>query len=119
MLKETARILADNAKKYTPSGGKITLRVMNGDNGEACFEVADTGIGMDSEDIPHIFDRFYRSDPARNRESGGTGLGLSIAKLIVDRHEGYFKVTSFKDIGTKITVVLPHSITNGEKYEKQ
>ncbi|MBR4224726.1 MAG: sensor histidine kinase [Oscillospiraceae bacterium] len=106
MLKETARILTDNAKKYTPKGGRITLRVMRGEKGEPQFEVADTGIGMDAEDIPHIFDRFYRSDPARNRESGGTGLGLSIAKLIVDRHDGYFKVNSFKDIGSKFTVVL-------------
>ena len=106
MLKETARILTDNAKKYTPKGCRITLRVMRGEKGEPQFEVADTGIGMDAEDIPHIFDRFYRSDPARNRESGGTGLGLSIAKLIVDRHDGYFKVNSFKDIGSKFTVVL-------------
>ncbi|MBQ7989534.1 MAG: sensor histidine kinase [Oscillospiraceae bacterium] len=110
MLKEAARILVDNAGKYTPSGGKISLRVMRGEKGEPQFEVADTGIGMDAEDIPHIFERFYRSDPARNRESGGTGLGLSIAKLIVDRHEGYFKVSSFKDIGTKFTVVLKQTV---------
>ncbi|MBQ5311449.1 MAG: sensor histidine kinase, partial [Oscillospiraceae bacterium] len=62
------------------------------------------------EDIPHILDRFFRSDSSRTRETGGTGLGLAIAKLIIERHGGYFKVVSYKDIGTKITVCLPQSV---------
>lgn len=107
MIKQTARILCDNAAKYTPPGNKITLRAMLGSGGEGCFEVQDTGIGIASKDIPFIFDRFFRSDPARSRETGGTGLGLSIAKWIVDRHKGHFEVISYKDIGTRITVVLP------------
>lgn len=107
MMKQTARILADNAKKYTPSGNTITLRVFRNEEGENCFEVQDTGIGIEEKDIPFIFDRFYRSDPARTRESGGTGLGLSIARWIVERHSGHFEVISYKDIGTRITVCLP------------
>lgn len=107
MMKQTARILCDNAKKYTPKGNTITLRVLHNEEGECCFEVQDTGIGIDEKDIPRIFDRFYRSDPARSRETGGTGLGLSIAKWIVERHSGHFEVISYKDIGTRITVCLP------------
>ncbi|MCI7768618.1 MAG: HAMP domain-containing histidine kinase [Oscillospiraceae bacterium] len=109
MMKQTARILCDNAKKYTPKGNTITLRVMSGEKGEKCFEIQDTGIGIDEKDIPLIFDRFFRSDPARTRETGGTGLGLSIAKWIVDRHGGHFEVISYKDIGTRITVCLPNT----------
>ena len=110
MIKEAIRILCDNAKKYTPAGNNIRLRAMFSEEHEPCFEVADTGIGIDSEDIPHIFDRFFRSDSSRTRETGGTGLGLAIAKLIIERHGGYFKVVSYKDIGTKITVCLPQSV---------
>lgn len=109
MMKQTARILCDNAKKYTPKGNSITLRVLRSEGGECCFEVQDTGIGIDEKDIPLIFDRFFRSDPARTRETGGTGLGLSIAKWIVERHSGHFEVISYKDIGTRITVCLPSS----------
>lgn len=106
MLKQTVRILCDNAKKYTPSGNEITLRVMKNQKGESCFEVQDTGIGIEEKDIPLIFDRFFRSDPARTRENGGTGLGLSIARWIVERHNGHFEVISYRDIGTRITVCL-------------
>lgn len=107
MIKQAARILTDNAKKYTPDGGEITLRVRRNIQGELCFEVQDTGIGIDQKDIEHIFERFYRADPARNRDTGGTGLGLSIAKWIVDSHGGRFEVSSCPGIGTRITVVLP------------
>jgi len=107
MLKQTARILCDNAKKYTPKGNSITLRVKYNALGQPAFEVQDMGIGIDEKDIPKIFDRFYRSDSSRTRGTGGTGLGLSIAKWIVDRHGGHFEVISYKDIGTRMTVVLP------------
>lgn len=107
MLKQTARILCDNAKKYTPKGNPVTLRARLTSDKLPSFEVQDTGIGIDEKDIPKIFDRFYRSDSSRARETGGTGLGLSIAKWIVDRHGGHFEVISYKDIGTRITVVLP------------
>lgn len=107
MIKQAARILTDNAKKYTPDGGEITLRVRRNIQGELYFEVQDTGIGIDQKDIEHIFERFYRADPARNRDTGGTGLGLSIAKWIVDSHGGRFEVSSCPGIGTRITVLLP------------
>ena len=106
LIKQVIRILTDNAKKYTPDGGEITLCVRRSVQGEVCFEVSDTGIGMEQSDIEHIFERFYRADPARNRDTGGTGLGLSIAKQIIDRHNGRFEISSCVGIGTKITVIL-------------
>ena len=106
MLKQTARILVYNAVKYTGDGAKITLRTRLKD-GQPCFEVQDNGIGIKQEDLGRIFDRFFRSDPARSRSTGGTGLGLSIAKWIVERHGGYFDVFSREEIGTRIGVVLP------------
>ena len=66
----------------------------------------DNGIGMDENDVVHIFERFFRADTARVRKNGGTGLGLSIAKWIIDSHNGYFSVLSRKEIGTRITVFL-------------
>ena len=106
MLKQTARILVDNAVKYTADGQLISLRARFKE-GAPCFEVQDNGIGIKQEDLAHIFDRFFRSDPARTRSTGGTGLGLSIAKWIVDRHGGYFDVFSREEFGTRIGVVLP------------
>lgn len=108
MLKQTARILVDNAVKYTADGDKISLRARYKE-GIPCFEVQDNGIGIKQEDLAHIFDRFFRSDPARTRASGGTGLGLSIAKWIVERHGGYFDVFSRQEIGTRIGVLLPQT----------
>ena len=107
MLKQSMRILIDNARKYTPENREITFRTFINDYDESCFEVQDNGIGIKSEDIPHIFERFFRSDPSRNHKDGGSGLGLSIAKWIVDAHHGYFDVVSCIDIGTKITICLP------------
>ena len=107
MLKQCARILTDNALKYTPKGGLICLRTYTNAAGEACLEVQDSGIGISSEDMRHMFDRFYRSDPARARQSGGTGLGLAIARWIVERHGGHFEVLSREGLGTRMTVCLP------------
>ena len=107
LLKQTARILVENASKYTESGGNIVLRTGRNSKGEPYFSVQDNGIGIDTEDIPHIFERFFRADTARVRKNGGTGLGLSIAKWIIDNHNGYFSVVSRKEIGTRITVYLP------------
>lgn len=109
MLKQTVRILVDNAVKYTREGDKISLRARYKD-GVPCFEVQDNGIGIKQEDLGHIFDRFFRSDPARTRATGGTGLGLSIAKWIVDRHGGYFDVFSREEFGTRIGVVMPNDL---------
>lgn len=107
LLKQTARILVENAAKYTESGGEIILKVGTNSKGEAYFYIQDNGIGIDNEDILHIFERFFRADTARVRKNGGTGLGLSIAKWIIDSHKGYFSVLSRKEIGTRITLFLP------------
>ena len=107
LLKKTARILVENAAKYTESGGEIILKVGTNPKGEPYFYIQDNGIGIDNEDIPYIFERFFRADTARVRKNGGTGLGLSIAKWIIDSHKGFFSVLSRKEIGTRITVFLP------------
>ena len=107
LLKQTARILIENAAKYTDKGEVIILRVGRNDKGEAYFSIQDNGIGINERDVPHLFERFFRADTARVRKDGGTGLGLSIAKWIIDNHKGYFSVLSREGIGTRIMVFLP------------
>ena len=111
MIKQCARILIDNAAKYTRNGDTITIRTGKREDG-VYFSVQDNGIGMKEADVSHIFERFYRSDEARGHKSGGTGLGLSIAKWIVDRHNGYFNVLTRPDIGTRITVIFKSETEN-------
>lgn len=106
LIKQALRILVDNSIKYTPAGGRITLSVQVR-GGMARLSVEDEGTGIDEEPLPHIFDRFYRSDVSRTRQTGGTGLGLAIAKMIADRHSGWFEVLSRVGVGTRITMVLP------------
>jgi signal transduction histidine kinase len=106
MIKQAARILMDNAAKYTYEGGRVALSV-GVEDGAPYFSVQDEGIGIKAEDVPKVFDRFFRSDPARARKSGGAGLGLSIAKWIIDSHNGYFQVLSREGFGTRIRVTLP------------
>ena len=98
--------IIENAIKYTPDGGKIsvTLHRMGRD---AVLEIADTGVGIPQEDVAHVFDRFYRVDKARSRDTGGTGLGLSIVQQIVRLHAGSVTVTSEQGKGTTFTVQLP------------
>ncbi len=107
MLKQSVRILVDNAAKYTTEGDTISLRVgINRQRLCPYVSVQDNGIGMSREDVQHIFERFYRSDVARNSKTGGTGLGLSIAKWIIDRHRGTIEVLSREEIGTRFTIYL-------------
>ena len=106
LIKQCLRILVDNAVKYSPSGTDIILRLQKRDDEYFSVDVQDYGIGIKSEDIDKIFERFYRSDPARNRQ-GGTGLGLSIAKWIADKHGGYFEILSYENFGTRISLILP------------
>ena len=106
LIKQAARILIENASKYTPEGGEIMLKSLEVE-GHPAFSVQDSGIGISEGDIPHIFERFYRADDSRSKQTGGSGLGLAIAKWIVERHGGRFEVISRKDIGTRITVILP------------
>ena len=107
LLKQAVRILTDNAAKYTVAGEEIVLAAGRTENGEPYLQVQDLGIGMAESEIPHIFERFYRSDEARS--SAGTGLGLSIAKWIVDKHKGHFEILSRQELGTRIRIVLPES----------
>jgi len=105
LTKQAVRILVDNAIKYTPSTGKIMLTAKNKD-GRAVISIQDEGIGIGPDEVPHIFDRFYRADQARTRK-GGSGLGLSIADWIVRRHGGQFEVVSREGIGTRISILFP------------
>ena len=106
LVKQVLRILMDNALKYSPLEGRLYLRV-TASQGHARLTVQDEGMGIPPESIPHIFERFYRTDRSRDRKTGGTGLGLSIAKWIVEKHGGWFEVVSRVDVGTRITAVLP------------
>ena len=113
LMKQLLRILMDNSLKYSPESGRIYLRVTQGQD---CVRltVQDEGMGIAPEGIPHIFDRFYRTDQSRDRKTGGTGLGLSIARWIVEHHGGWFEVVSRPDVGTRMTAVLP----TAQKEEK-
>ena len=99
-------ILLDNAIKYTEKGDNIEISTFSKD-GKCVIEVKDTGIGISEEAIKHIFDRFYREDKARNRETGGSGLGLSIADVIIKAHNGTIKASHNKPKGTIFTIRLP------------
>jgi heavy metal sensor kinase len=99
-------ILIDNAVKYTPAGGAITLGLRR-NNGSAVAEFRDTGIGVSADDLPHIFERFYRADKARSREFGGVGLGLSIARWVAEAHNGSIEVQSTPGSGSVFRVRLP------------
>jgi signal transduction histidine kinase len=103
-LRQLLTNLVDNAVKFSEPGGLVTLRIELAD-GQARIMVADTGVGVASEHLPHIFERFYQADPARS--SAGTGLGLSICRWIVDAHGGHLDVTSARGSGSTFTVVLP------------
>ena len=98
--------LLDNAMKYTPPGGDVRVSVAR-EADEARIDVRDTGIGMSADAVPHIFDRFYRVDPARSPAVDGAGLGLSLAKWIVDRHEGRIDVRTSPGTGSTFTIWLP------------
>lgn len=105
-LKQLLLILLDNALKYTPDAGQVTLGLRHS-NTEAELFVRDTGVGIAPEHLPHIFERFYRADPARSRDPGGTGLGLSIAQWITEQHDGKITLESQPGHGTLATVCLP------------
>lgn len=105
-LKQAFVALLDNALKYTPFEGSVTLSLVTGE-GYATVKVSDTGIGILAEDLPHIFERFYRADRARSRERGGSGLGLAIAQNIVREHQGSIEVESTPGKGSTFTVKLP------------
>jgi two-component system phosphate regulon sensor histidine kinase PhoR len=100
--------LIDNAIKYTPAGGHVDIRAKFVE-GWVVVEVSDTGIGILQQDIPRLFERFYRTDKARSRQSGGTGLGLAIVKHIVERHNGELWVRSDYNHGSTFGFALPQN----------
>ncbi len=107
-VRQLALNLIENAVKYTPRGGQVSVE-LGSSNGRAVFTVADTGIGIAPGDLPHVFDRFWRADSARTRtsERAGTGLGLAICKWIAEAHGGTIEVQSRPGRGTTFTVGLP------------
>ena len=111
LLRQLVMILLDNAIKFTPPGGRVRVDVWQA-GPDASVIVTDTGIGIAEDQLPHIFERFYRGDPSRTREtvrgdSDGVGLGLSIARWIVDEHKGSIAVDSRPASGTRIAVTVP------------
>jgi heavy metal sensor kinase len=105
-LHQLALNLLGNAVRYTPDGGVVRVTVA-AQAGAACLEVADTGIGISPQDLPRVFDRFYRADEARNRAAGGAGLGLAIARWCAEAHGGSIAVQSRPGVGSVFTVSLP------------
>jgi signal transduction histidine kinase len=101
------RNLIDNAVRHTPPGGTVTVTLERDTEGEATLTVRDTGSGIPQRDLTRIFERFYRVDEARSRETGGTGLGLAIVKHVVENHGGDVRVQSELRAGTTFTVRLP------------
>ena len=113
LVKQAYRILVDNAVKYTPEGGHIRLSLCQ-EGGTARLAVTDDGPGIPREELGKLFQRFYRADQSRNRQTGGTGLGLSIAYWIAQRHGGWIEVTSRPGVGSRFTLVLPEHHTEAE-----
>jgi heavy metal sensor kinase len=105
-LKQVVVNLLDNAIKYTPERGRVSISVVKQDS-RAVLEVADNGIGISADDLPHVFERFYRADKARSRQMGGTGLGLSIVRSICLAHGGGVTVNSTEGRGSLFRVELP------------
>ncbi len=105
-LRQVLVNLLDNAIKYTPDGGKVEIMV-NARNGCAALEVLDNGIGIPDSALPHVFERFFRTDKARSREVGGAGLGLSIVKSICVAHNGRVEVESKEGKGSRFVIELP------------
>ena len=99
--------ILNNAIKYSPDGGKITVTMKTTDD-QMILSISDQGLGIPKQDLPRIFDRFYRVDRARSRAQGGTGLGLSIAKEIIKQHQGFIWAKSIYGKGSTFTIVLPY-----------
>jgi two-component system, OmpR family, sensor kinase len=102
---QVASILLDNAVKYTPDGGSVTVSVGEEDDGSVVLAVSDTGVGISEEQLPLVFERFYRADPSRS--AGGAGLGLSIARQIAEAHGGTLEVRSKLGVGSTFVLQLP------------
>ena len=107
MMTQVIDNILNNAIKYSPDGGKITVTMKTTDD-QMILSISDQGLGIPKQDLPRIFDRFYRVDRARSRAQGGTGLGLSIAKEIIKQHKGFIWAKSIYGKGSTFTIVLPY-----------
>jgi CheY-like chemotaxis protein/anti-sigma regulatory factor (Ser/Thr protein kinase) len=107
-LKQAVDCLLDNALKFTPRGGRVEVRAYS-ESGVVCLVVADTGIGMEAEELEHIFDPFYQVEGSPTRRYGGLGLGLTVAKAVVEAHGGELDVQSRPGAGSQFTVRLAPS----------
>lgn len=101
--------LLTNAIRYTPKDGTITIDWQRSENGDACYVVQDTGIGVSPQDLPRLTERFYRADKGRSRSTGGTGLGLAITKHIMMRHHAELQIQSRQGVGSRFTLRFPAS----------
>ncbi|MFE0416675.1 sensor histidine kinase, partial [Streptomyces tendae] len=99
--------LVSNAVRYTPAGGSVTLRA-HVDLDTVVIDVADTGTGISADELPHIFDRFWRAEKSRSRQSGGSGLGLAIVRRLAEAHQGTVTAASTPNVGSTFTLRLPH-----------
>jgi two-component system sensor histidine kinase BaeS len=105
-LEQVIDNLLANALRYTNEGGTVTLR-LRPQEATAVLEVIDTGIGIPPEDLPHVFERFWRADKSRSRATGGAGIGLAVVRELVQAHEGHIQVASTVGKGTTFRVTLP------------
>jgi signal transduction histidine kinase len=110
--------LVENAIKYNKEHGSVKV-VLDADHQYFTLEVSDTGVGISSEDLPRVYERFYRADKSHSREMGGTGLGLSITRSAVLLHHGSITVKSTLSEGTTFTVKIPLNYIPGEKREEK
>jgi signal transduction histidine kinase len=114
-IRQLVLILVDNAVKYTPEGGTVTVEFRKAEKGKVSLAVADTGIGISPEDQEKVFDSFYRVDKARSREMGGNGMGLAIAQEIVNLHQGDIRIESELGKGTTFIVTLKTKVKGKAK----
>ncbi|MFH8364075.1 sensor histidine kinase [Streptomyces anulatus] len=114
-LRQAVGNLVSNAVRHTPEGGRVTLRAYVSDEGDGAVlvEVADTGSGIRSEDLPHVFDRFWRAEKSRSRRTGGSGLGLAIVRKLVEAHGGTVEATSVEGKGSTFVLRLPGTTPSG------
>jgi len=112
-MRQVVQNLVENALRHTPPGGEVQVRLRDGNGDRVDLQISDTGSGIRPEDLPHIFEHFYRADESRARSSGGTGMGLAIVKSLVEAHGGYVRVESAPGSGSTFTVTLPKASEEG------
>ncbi len=112
-MRQVVQNLVENALRHTPPGGEVRVRLRDGNGDGMDLQISDTGSGIRPEDLPHIFEHFYRADESRARSSGGTGMGLAIVKSLVEAHGGYVRVESAPGSGSTFTVTLPKASEEG------